>query len=63
MLAKQQPTANNGYALVVKINGQGAYDFTLSWVTNDDAPANLGNLENFGGTDIPVEHPSLETTS
>lgn len=60
---KQQPTANNGYALVVKINGQGAYDFTLSWVANAGAPVNLGNLENFGGTDIPVEHPSMETTS
>jgi len=59
---QQQPNANNGYTLTVKISGEAAYDFTVFWVANAGQPVNLGNLENFGGTDIPIEHPSMETT-
>ncbi len=61
----QQPTANNGYVTIVKCPGgsPGVFDFTIAWIANTGTAQNLGNLENFGGTDIPIEHPSLETTS
>jgi hypothetical protein len=58
----QKPTAANGYTTIVKVHGQASYDFRVSWTAADGAPLNLGNLQNFGGTDIPIEHPSLETT-
>lgn len=62
-LLTQQPNAANGYALIVKTRGgAGSYDFTVSWTANAGQPVNKGNLENFGGTDIPVEHPSMEST-
>jgi hypothetical protein len=64
----QQPTANNGYTAIVKCPGGNAsspiiYDFTIAWAANTGTPVALGNLPNFGGTDIPIEHPSLETTA
>ena len=58
----QQPTMANGFTLIVKMNGQAAYDFRVSWTAGNGQPINFGNLENFGGTDIPIEHPTLETT-
>jgi hypothetical protein len=36
---------------------------TGSISTDPDSPALADQVENFGGTDIPIEHPSLETTS
>jgi len=61
----QQPVANNGYVTIIKCPGgsPATFDFTIAWVASTGTPQNLGNLENFGGTDIPIEHPSLETTS
>jgi hypothetical protein len=59
----QQPTANNGYATIIRCPLAGTFDFTIAWVANTGTAQTLGNLENFGGTDIPIEHPSLETTS
>jgi hypothetical protein len=61
----QQPTANNGYVTIVRCSGgsPAVFDFTVAWVANTGTPMTIGNLENFGGTDIPIEHPSLETTS
>jgi hypothetical protein len=60
----QQPVQANGYALIIKTRGgAGSYDFTASWSANAGQPVNTGNLQNFGGTDIPVEHPSMETTA
>jgi len=44
------------------MKGQAAYDFHVSWTPTNGSPINFGNLQNFGGTDIPIEHPSLETT-
>ena len=58
----QQPTAANGFTLIVRMSGQAAYDFRVSWTASTGQPLNFGNLENFGGTDIPIEHPTLETT-
>ena len=58
----QKPTAANGFTLIVRMNGQAAYQFRVSWSPSDGSPVNFGNLENFGGTDIPIEHPTLETT-
>jgi len=61
----QQPTATNGYVTIVRCPGgsPGIFDFTIAWVANTGTPVTIGNLSNFGGTDIPIEHPSLETTS
>jgi hypothetical protein len=61
----QQPTANNGYVTIIHCPGgsPATFDFTIAWVANAGTPVAIGNLENFGGTDIPIEHPSLETTS
>jgi len=58
----QQPKQNNGYACIIRVSGAGTYDFTIAWTANAGQPVAQGNLPNFGGTDIPVEHPSLETT-
>ena len=58
----QKPTAANGFTLIVKMSHQAAYDFTVNWEPSNGSPINFGNLQNFGGTDIPIEHPSLETT-
>jgi hypothetical protein len=58
----QQPTDANGFTLIVRMSGQAAYDFRVSWTPSSGQPINFGNLENFGGTDIPIEHPTLETT-
>jgi hypothetical protein len=58
----QQPTAANGFTLIVKMKGQAACDFRVNWTAAAGQPINFGNLENFGGTDIPIEHPTLETT-
>jgi hypothetical protein len=58
----QKPTAANGFTTIIKMKGQAAYDFTVSWSPTSGSPVNFGNLENFGGTDIPIEHPTLETT-
>jgi hypothetical protein len=60
---QQQPKASNGYTLIVGTgNNAGSYDFTVSLVPNTGVAVTYGNLQNFGGTDIPIEHPSLETT-
>jgi hypothetical protein len=60
----QAPNANNGYtALVTCRGGAGVFDFILAWTANAGQPVALGNLQNFGGTNIPVNHPSLETTA
>lgn len=61
----QQPNANNAYVTIVKCPGgsPATFDFTIAWVANDGTAVALGNLQNFGGTDIPIEHPSLETTA
>lgn len=62
---QQQPTANNSYTAIIKCPGgsPGIFDFTIAWNGNVGTPVALGNLRNFGGTDIPIEHPSLETSS
>jgi hypothetical protein len=58
----QQPNAANAYTLVVICRAvNGLYDFIVRWAANAGQPVNQGNLQNFGGTDIPVEHPSMET--
>lgn len=59
----QQPTDSNGYVTIVRCPLAGTFDFTIAWVANTGTAQTLGNLENFGGTDIPIEHPSLETTA
>ncbi len=61
----QQPNANNGYVTIIRCPGgsPATFDFTIAWVANTGVAQNLGNLENFGGADIPIEHPSLETTA
>ncbi len=63
--ASQQPNANNGYVTIIRCPGgsPATFDVTIAWVANTGTAQNLGNLENFSGTDIPIEHPSLETTS
>lgn len=58
----QQPKWGNDWTCVVKVSGAGTYDFTLTWTADAGQPVFSGNLLNFGGTDIPIEHPSLETT-
>jgi hypothetical protein len=58
----QKPTAANGFTTIIKMKGHAAYDFRVSWTPTNGSPINFGNLQNFGGTDIPIEHPSLETT-
>jgi hypothetical protein len=58
----QKSTAANGFTTIIKMKGQAAYDFRVSWTPTNGSPINFGNLQNFGGTDIPIEHPSLETT-
>ncbi len=62
---RQQPTAKNSYVTIIGCPGgsPATFDFTIAWVANTGTPVTIGNLENFGGTDIPIEHPSLETTS
>ena len=58
----QQPNAGNGYTAKIKVPGIGAYDFIIAWIANAGQPVFSGNLQNFGGTDIPITHPSLEAT-
>ncbi|HVM62878.1 MAG TPA: hypothetical protein VMV72_18600 [Verrucomicrobiae bacterium] len=62
---EQQPNAKNDYVTIIRCPGgsPGTFDFTIAWVANTGTAVALGNLENFGGTDIPIEHPSLETAS
>jgi hypothetical protein len=61
----QQPNAKNAYVAIIECPGgsPATFDFTIAWVANTGTAEALGNLQNFGGTDIPIEHPSLETTS
>jgi hypothetical protein len=59
----QSPNANNGYTAIIACRGgAGIFDFIVGWTANAGQPIALGNLQNFGGTNIPVDHPSLETT-
>jgi hypothetical protein len=62
---QQQATANNGYVAIIRCPGgsPAIFDFTIAWAADTGVPSSNGNLENFGGADIPIEHPSLETTS
>ncbi|MGD0058398.1 MAG: hypothetical protein ABSD58_03180 [Verrucomicrobiia bacterium] len=61
----QKPTAANGYTAIIKCPGGSPanFDFTLGWIANTGTPVTIGNLSNFGGADIPIEHPSLETAN
>jgi hypothetical protein len=61
----QQPTACNGYVAIIHCSGGSPanFDFTVGWVDSGGTPVTIGNLENFGGADIPIEHPSLETAN
>jgi hypothetical protein len=61
----QRPSAKNGYVTIIHCGGgsPAIFDFTIAWIANTGTVQALGNLENFGGSDTPIEHPSLETTS
>src|ERR1019366_9246943 len=42
----QRPTAVNGFTCIVKMKGQAAYDFRVSWTAAAGVPLAIGNLQN-----------------